>query len=102
MPKAAGIYEFAGTGAIADISPAQRSLIRRKIGSPDFLVGGTWKPVTNELLLFSNAITQAIRADLEVASDPKTRSGFWWKTAALNIAPKVAIVRGALRARAGR
>jgi hypothetical protein len=91
LPKAAGIYEFKGQGAIADIPPAERSFIRRKIGSPDFLAGGTYKPVSNELLLFSNAITQAIRADLEVAREPKTRAGFWWKTAAMNIAPKVAI-----------
>jgi hypothetical protein len=91
LPKAAGIYEFKGAGSIAGISPAQRSFIRRKIGSPDFLAGGTYKPATNELLLFSNAITQAIRADLEVARDPQTRSGFWWKTAAMNVAPKLAI-----------
>jgi N12 class adenine-specific DNA methylase len=91
LPKAAAIYEFTGKGSIADISPEQRSFIRRKIGSPDFLAGGTIKPLTNEVALFSNAITQAIRADLEVATQPKTRSGFWWKTAALNLAPKLAI-----------
>ena len=89
LPKAAAIYEYRGTGTIADIPADVRSRIRRKIGSPDFLAGGTWKPVANELLLFSNAITQAIRADLEVARDPQTRSGFWWKTAALNVAPKL-------------
>lgn len=91
LPKAAGVYEFKGQGAIRDIPADQRSFIRRKIGSPDFLAGGTYKPVSNELLLFSNAITQAIRADLEVAREPKTRAGFWWKTAALNVAPKLAL-----------
>jgi Peptidase family M48 len=91
LPKAAGIYEFKGTGSIADISPAQRSFIRRKIGSPDFLSGGTYKPMSNEILLFSNAITQAMRGDFEVATDPQTRSGFWWKTVAVNVAPKLAL-----------
>jgi 2'-5' RNA ligase len=91
LPKAAGIYEYQGTGHIKDIPADKRSFIRRKIGSPDFLSGGTYKPVSNELLLFSNAITQAIRADLEVARDPQTRAGFWWKTAALNVAPKLAL-----------
>ncbi|HEX6177086.1 MAG TPA: hypothetical protein VF057_01905, partial [Thermoanaerobaculia bacterium] len=89
LPKAAAIHEFKGNGSIADLTPAQRSKIRREIGSPDFLAGGALKPVFNELFLFSNAITQALRADLRVATNPQTRSGFWYKTAALNIAPKV-------------
>lgn len=91
LPKAAGIYEYAGDGAIADIPADQRSIIRRRLGSPDFLAGGTFKPITNELLLFSNAITQAIRTDVEVATDPTTRAAFWWKTAKVNIAPKLAL-----------
>lgn len=89
LPKAAGIYEFTGDGSISDIPPDQRSVIRRKLGSPDFLAGGTYKPVTNEVFLFSNAITQAWRADLEVATAPRTRAGFWWKTAKLNLLPKI-------------
>ena len=95
IPKVAGIYEFKGKGTVSGISPADRSTIRRKIGSPDFLAGGTYKPITNELFLFSNAITQGIRSDFEVATSPKTRSGFWWKTAAMNIVPKV-LMYGAL------
>lgn len=89
LPKAAGIFEYRGDGTIADIKPSERSFIRRKIGSPDFLAGGTYKPVTNEVFLFSNAIIQGIRADIEVATRPKTRSGFWWKTAKINIVPKL-------------
>src|SRR6185436_19383289 len=91
LPKAAAIYEFKGTGEIADITPSQRDFIRRRVGSPDYLAGGTLKPITNELFLFSNAVTQAIRSDIETAfHDPQTRSGFWWKTAALNLVPKMA------------
>lgn len=89
LPKAAGLYEFRGKGTIADIPADQRSVLRRKVGSPDFLAGGTWKPVTNEILLFSNAFVQAVRSDLEVAREPKTSSGFWWKTIKLNIMPKL-------------
>ena len=76
VPKAAAIIEFTGDGAISDISAEQRSVIRRKVGSPDFLAGGTLKPVSNEVFLFSNAITQAWRSDLEVATEPTTRAGF--------------------------
>jgi N12 class adenine-specific DNA methylase/2'-5' RNA ligase len=88
LPKAAGLHEYKGQGDIASIPPHTRSFVRRKLGSPDFLAGGTYKPISNEVFLFSNAITQAWRADYEVATGPTTRSGFWWKTAALNVVPK--------------
>jgi N12 class adenine-specific DNA methylase len=101
LPKAAAVHEFKGDGDISDIGPAARDFIRRRVGSPDFLAGGTLKPFTNELFLFSNAITQAMRADVETAfRDPQTRSGFWWKTAALNLVPK-ALTFGALFLAAG-
>ena len=91
IPKAAGIYHFKGDGPISAIGPRQRDFIRKNLGSPDFLAGGTWKPVSNNLLLFSNAILQAWRSDLRVATDPETRSGYWWKTVELNLLPKVAM-----------
>lgn len=91
LPKAAAIIEFKGKGSISQIPADQRSHIRRKVGMPDPLMRGTWTPVTNEFLLFSNIITQGWRADLEVATDPKTRADFWWKTAAASIVPKLAM-----------
>ena len=85
LPKVAGYYELRDGGKL---TKEQKSFLRRKIGSPDFLAGGHLKPVTNELFLFSNAILQGIRSDIETAIDPQTRSGYWWKTAALNFLPK--------------
>lgn len=85
MPKIAGYYALEGK-----MNPREmRSFIRRKVGSPDFLDGGKFKPVINEVFLFSNAIFQGIRADYEVATDPKTRSGYWWKTTQATILPKL-------------
>jgi len=88
LPKAAAVYELKGTEA-EFLTREQTSFIRRKVGSPDFLAGGTYKPATNEIFLFSNAIIQGIRSDIEVATDPTTRSGYWWKTAKLNFLPKI-------------
>lgn len=85
MPKIAGYYALSGK-----LPPAEmRSFIRRKVGSPDFLDGGKFKPATNEIFLFANAIMQGIRSDYEVATQPKTRSGYWWKTMQVNIIPKL-------------
>lgn len=95
LPKAGAIYEFKGDGPIDSLTPSQRSFIRRKVGSPDFLAHGKWTPVTNNVFLFSNAMVQAVRADFEVATQPRTRSGWWWKTAKINLLPKV-LMWGAL------
>ncbi len=105
LPKAAAIEEFRRTpqgqrGAVRDLSAPTRSFIRRKVGSPDFKSGGTWTPVTNNVFLFSNAIIQGWRADLEVATDPTTRAGWWWKRAAVTFLPK-ALYAAALMAAAG-
>jgi hypothetical protein len=88
LPKAAMVIEYRGEGPISDISPELRSRIRRMAGSPDFSAGGTWTPVTNNVFLFSNAMIQGYRSDWEAGTDPKTRSGFWWKKAAMNLLPK--------------
>lgn len=85
MPKIAGYYALEGKMPPREM----RSFIRRKVGSPDFLDGGKFKPVINEIFLFSNAIFQGIRADYEVATEPKTRSGYWWKTTQASILPKL-------------
>lgn len=88
LPKAAGIYEYQGK-TTEFLSKEEKSFIRRKIGSPDFQAGGTYKPITNEVFLFSNAILQGIRSDIEVATEPKTRSGWWWKTSKIAFLPKI-------------
>lgn len=102
LPKAAAIYDSVHrmqttsqrVGAVRvpsvrTIGPERREFIRRKIGSPDFLAGGTYTPLSNELFLFSNAIVQGWRADIEVARDPNTRAGWFWKTMVANVLPKV-------------
>ncbi len=91
LPKVAGYLELT-KGDTVPITKEQKSFLRRNIGSPDFLAGGYWKPLTNEVFLFSNAITQGIRSDVGVATDPKTRSGYWFKTAKVNILPKILMI----------
>lgn len=99
LPKAAGTYYLIEQNEGTFLTQEQQSFIRRKIGSPDFLAGGTYKPITNELFLFSNAIIQGIRSDIEIATDPTTRAGWWWKTTKIAFLPKIlmfAVLYGAL------
>jgi hypothetical protein len=98
LPKAAAINRFAEESGISSqpmsdkirtIGAAERAFIRERVGSPDFLAGGTAKVWSNEVFLFSNAITQGWRGDIASAFDPQTRSGYWWKTMGANVIPKV-------------
>lgn len=93
LPKAAGFYEF--TDGNRPLTKEEASYIRRYIGSPDFLAKSYLKPVSNEIFLFSNAITQGIRADLEIATQPKTRGAFWWKTVKIEFIPKLMMMAAA-------
>lgn len=93
LPKAAGFYELTdGKPPTKD----QASYIRRYLGSPDFLDKGYLSPATNEMFLFSNAITQGIRADVEIATMPKTRGAYWWKTAKTELVPKLLMIAAAV------
>ena len=84
IPKIAGYFELE-----KKMEPQEMAhFIRKNIGSPDFFEKGYLTPATNETFLFSNAITQAISADLYIMTNPKTRSGYWWKTAKSVFLPK--------------
>jgi len=121
MPKAVGIYHFTtppkpvsrrvgeavgmlapsstpppwAARSISEIPADVKSHIRRKVGSPDFEAGGYYKSVLNDALVFSNAIYQAVAADVEVATSPKTAFTFWYRHALIGIVPKI-IMFGAL------
>ena len=101
LPKAAALIEFKGQGQVSDLTPAQRSHIRRNVGSPDFLMGGTSKGVFNEVFLFSNAMIQGFRADTALATAPATRSGWWLRTITIGILPKMLAAAGQLGWRFG-
>jgi len=86
LPKVAGYKHFNGKLPPKEMA----SFIRTRVGSPDFLRRGAGYGWYNEVFLFSNAIKEGIRADyVGAVSDPKTRSGFWWKTAKISFVPKM-------------
>lgn len=89
LPKTATLMEFKGSGAIADITPKQRAFIRERVGTGDILAGGTVKPLTNELFIFSNVMVQSTRADFVAITNPATRSDAIWKVMMTTVLPKV-------------
>ena len=66
-------------------------------GSPDFLRKGAGYDWYNNVFLFSNAFKEGFRGDYEGAfKNPRTRSGYWWRTAKLNLLPKILMFLGVL------
>lgn len=92
MPKVAGVQFLEGKMPPREL----RSFVRKYVGSPDFQAGGKFKKYSNEIFLFSNAIAQGIRSDFEIATDPKTRGGYWYKTAKINLVPKLLMLLATL------
>lgn len=85
LPKVAGVFALEGK-----MNPIEmRSFVRKYVGSPDFLAGGRDKKAVNEILLFANAIAQGIRSDYDIATQPKSRGAYWWKTAQSELLPKM-------------
>jgi hypothetical protein len=78
LPKVAGYIELKGKMPEKQLS----EFIRTSVGSPDFWIKGQLTPISNPLLLFSNAIKEGIKSDFIIATKPsRSRTGFWWKTA---------------------
>jgi len=69
--------------------------VRNYVGSPDFL-GRRGRDYIwyNNVFLFSNAIIQGIRTDIEVMTNPNTRLGWWTKTAMRQFIPKLLMWAG--------
>jgi hypothetical protein len=54
--------------------------VRRNTGTPAWYRRGDFTRVSNVLLPFSNMFYQGWKSTIEVATDPKTRGGYWWRT----------------------
>ena len=56
----------------------RRSIVQRRVGSPDFARGGQLTPITNNLLIFSNAIIQGYAANYDaIRGDWRTFARRW-------------------------
>ena len=69
--------------------------IRNYAGTPNWRKQGTLSPILNEVAMFSTIAKEDAKTNWEHATDPKTRSGYWWRTIYLNIVPKLAMLAAA-------
>ena len=62
--------------------------LRNFTGTPNYKVRGKQTTTTNAIFVFSNIMKEGLKADFSFATDPKTRSGYWWKTVKIDLLPK--------------
>ncbi len=62
--------------------------VRNYTGTPNWKVKGTKTSTTNAIFIFSNIMKEGIKSDFQIATNPKTRSGYWWKSIKVDFLPK--------------
>ncbi len=68
---------------------------RKYVGTPDYKQGGRFTEFSNQAIPFSNIAIQAIKTDLELATNPTTRSGWWMQKFLTTAMPKMLMLMGA-------
>lgn len=63
--------------------------IRNHIGTPNWRKGGFFTPTTNTIAMFSNVALQGYKSTAYLATNPNTRSGYWWRTTKLTVIPNL-------------
>ncbi|MEO1479030.1 MAG: hypothetical protein AAFV01_10670, partial [Bacteroidota bacterium] len=89
--------KFIAWDALTDreVTGAERShLVRTRVGTPNVAERGA-SPYFNHVSLFGNVFVRGWEADIEAATDPQTRGGWWWRTMLLDMVPKVAMAMAA-------
>lgn len=85
LPKIAG-YNLSKQKGVRDKELGYQT--RNYIGTPFFREKGLLTNETNSIFMFSNIFVQAMKADIRLATNPKTKGGWWWKTVKVDILPK--------------
>ncbi|MCK4265412.1 hypothetical protein KAW80_03580, partial [Candidatus Babeliales bacterium] len=62
--------------------------LRNYTGTPNWKTKGTATYITNEVFIFSNIMKEGIKSEIQIATNPTTRSGYWWKSAKYDLLPK--------------
>lgn len=63
-------------------------IVRNYTGTPDSRLSGLASEATNAIFLYSNVTIAGLRADLEVATQPATAGGWWFRGLLTNFMPK--------------
>ena len=62
---------------------------RNYTGTPFYKTKGKFTEVTNQVFIFSNILKEDVKTQIEIGTNPTTRSGYWIKTVKMDILPKL-------------
>ena len=63
--------------------------VRDYTGTPNWTRKGQHTRTTNAIFVFSNIMKEGLKSDFNIATNPNTRAGYWWKTVKVDLLPKV-------------
>jgi hypothetical protein len=79
------------------ISGRQRAyMVRNYSGTPDATDAGLASEAVNALFMYANVISAGWRADFEVATNPRSASGYWMRAMLIDFLPKLLMAAAAL------
>ncbi len=88
LSKAAA-YRILTDMGITDTERA--AIVRNYTGTPASTNRGLFSEATNSLFMYANVISAGIRADAEVAMQPSTAAGYWFRSVLVDFGPKALI-----------
>jgi len=62
-------------------------ILRKFVGTPDYNQRGSATVVTNSIWMYSKIRTNSLVSEAEVATDPSTRAGYWFRTVVSTLIP---------------
>src|SRR3990167_510320 len=79
------------------ISGRQRAyMVRNYSGTPDATDAGLGSDAVNSFFMYANVISAGWRADYEVATSPKSASGYWMRATLIDFLPKLLMAAAGL------
>ena len=61
--------------------------VRKYVGTPDYKQRGLATSITNSVMMYSRVRVNGLQADIDLATNPTTRAGWWWRQLADVIVP---------------
>jgi hypothetical protein len=78
-------------------SPRERAaIVRNYSGTPDSAQRGLASDAVNGVVLYANVIMSGLRTDAQVALQPQTAAGFWFRSLLVDFLPKMVMAAAVL------
>ena len=84
LHKAAAFIAYENKGG--DVQ-AVSHVVRKYISTPDYTQRGHFTVLTNGVWMYSKVQWNGLQADAELAFDPKTAAGWWWRMMTFDVMP---------------